>query len=249
MKVLHPFSFKGITMNEGKPTFESKINGFQNDYVCEKCGHTQKVNIIPYINFKDNPEYYGLVKGMNIFKVRCEKCGTERIIQFDTLIVDETAKYFIYLLTDKSLQNNFKHQVKYFVETTLNKNDDYDFNVYKTRLVFSPNDLIEKMTIFEAGLNDEAIEIIKYGLYFKEVIDKSVYDCLYFDGMNNADLDFVAFSSKTTTVNPQRYTVGFAFYNKVIDDISHIKNRNHSYFEVIDQEWVVEKFENKSEKV
>ena len=131
----------------------------------------------------------------------------------------------------------------------MNKNDDYDFNVYKTRLVFSPNDLIEKMTIFEAGLNDEAIEIIKYGLYFKEVIDKSVYDCLYFDGMNNADLDFVAFSSKTTTVKPQRYTVGFAFYNKVIDDISRIKNRSHSYFEVVDQEWVVEKFENKSEKV
>ena len=126
--------------------------------------------------------------------------------------------------------------------------DKYDLSKYKTRLVFAPNDLIEKMNIFELGLNDEAIEIIKYSIYEKNLIDKSIYDCLYFDGMNNADLEFVSFSSKTDSKEPKKFVVQSVFYNKIVDDISNFKNRHRDYFEVIDEEWVQTDFNKTSQQ-
>lgn len=225
---------------------DSTIRGIQTDYVCSKCGHTQKANIFPYINFTDNPEYYALVKGMDIFKVKCEKCGLEKIIQFDTLIVDDVHKYFIYLLSDRSLHNKFKYQITYFIETTLNKENKYNLKECKTRLVFSPNDLVEKMNIFEIGLDDEAIELIKRGIFDKSIVNEDAYDLLYFDGMNNADLEFVAFSSKTSTLPAKKITLESTFYNKVIDDLSNFKHRHREYFEVVDSDWVLSKFKNKN---
>jgi len=222
---------------------ESKINGIVTDYECSKCKHKQKVNIFPCINFNQNPEYYALVKDMSVFKVKCEKCGEEKIIQFDMLLIDETHSYFLYLLTDKSLYNKFKYQITYFIETTLNKDDKYDLSKCKSRLVYSPNDLIEKMNIFEIGLDDEAIEIIKCGIFDKKLVDRAIYDCVYFDGMNEANLEFVAFSSKTSTKEPMKLIVQFQFYNNVVDDLANFKNRHHDYFEVIDEEWVRSKFD------
>lgn len=224
-------------------TIESTIQGFKADYICKKCGNKQQVNVLPYINFKKNPEYYALVKDLSIFKVKCEKCGDMKIIQFDTLLVDEVHKYFLYLLTDRTLYNKFKHQIKYFIETQLNKDDSYDLSTYKTRLVYEPNDLIEKMNIFEVGLDDEVIEIIKCGIFDKKLVNKSIYDKLYFDGMKNADLEFVAISSKTTTKEPTKCVISFEFYNKIVEDIHNFKNRHHTYFEVIDEEWVRSKFD------
>lgn len=228
---------------------ESTLNGFKADYVCDKCKHTQQVNVFPCINFNKNPEYYALVKDMTIFKVKCEQCGVEKVIQFDTLLIDETHKYFLYLLTDKSLYSKFRHQIKYFIETVLNKNDQYDMSEYKTRLVFQPNDLIEKINIFECGLNDEVIEVIKVGFYDKNLINRNIYDCVYFDGiMNNGNLEFVAFSSKTTTKEPMKYVIDHKLYNKILEDLHNFENRHHPYFEVIDEEWVRSKFDKKDGK-
>ncbi len=222
----------------------SVIQGMVANYKCEKCGNEQNVNIFPCIDFSKNPEYYALVKDLSIFKVKCEKCGIEKIIQFDTLLIDEAHKYFIYLLSDRSFYNKFKYKITYFIETELNKEDKYDLDTYKTRIVTSPNDLVEKMSIFEFGLDDEVIELIKCGIYDKNIIDRVVYDCLYFDGMQNADLEFVAFSSKTSSKEPKKLVVQFGFYNKIVDDLSNFKNRHHDRFEIIDEDWIRSKFDN-----
>jgi transcription elongation factor Elf1 len=225
----------------------SVIKGMKADYTCSECGHLQKVNILPYINFTDNPEYYALVMNLDIFKVKCDKCGKEKIIQFDTLIANETHKYFLYLLSDKSLSNKFKYQVTYFVETVLNKDDKYDLSQYKTRLVFTPNELIEKMSLFETGLDDEVIELIKEGMFEKGIVSPTTYDKIYFDGMKNADLEFVAISTKSTTVKPTKYIMNHEFYNKVIDDTAPIRARHRDYFESIDSDWVKAKFNFKTD--
>ena len=220
----------------------SVIRGMKADYRCDACGNSQQVNIFPYINFSENPEYYALVKDLEIFKVKCEKCGSVKIVQFDTLIVDETHKYFIYLLSDRSLYNRFKYQITYFVETTLNKDDKYDLDEYKTRLVFSPNDLLEKMNLFEIGLNDEVIELAKVGLVDRGLVDRKIYDMLYFDSIQNANLEFVAFSSKSSTVKPLKFSINYEFYNRVLDDVQRFKTRDSQYFAIVDEDSMRSKF-------
>ena len=48
-----------------------------------------------------------------------------------------------------------------FVNVVLKKDQIKDWDQIKTRLVLDLNELIEKIQIFEIGLNDKAIEIIK----------------------------------------------------------------------------------------
>ena len=94
----------------------SKINGIQEEFVCEKCGHKQIINIFPYINFKENPEYYSKVKELSIFNVICNQCHQQSSIQYNFLLLDESHKYFLYLLPNKDDYECFKHQIDYFMK-------------------------------------------------------------------------------------------------------------------------------------
>ncbi len=218
-------------------TIESRINGVQTDHVCPKCGHTQSVNLFPVIDFKKNPEYYALVKDLSIYSVKCEKCGYEELCLFDSLIIDESHGYILYVLSDRGNLNRFRHQIEYFVETVLNKEERFDTGKMKTRVVFAHNDLLEKIAIFEVGLDDEIIEVMKYGIGKQEGFDSDTYDEIYFDGIVNTDLIFVAFSSKSDTIEPKTFKISFEGYNKIVDDLKPLKNRQREYFEAIDQQW------------
>lgn len=223
------------------PDLESVIKGFKADYTCKSCGQKKTVNLLPYINFSENPEYYALAKDLSIFKVKCDKCGQEEIIKFDSLFVDDEHKYFLYFLSDPGSYSKFRYQITYFIETSLNKDGKFDLEDYKTRVVFSLNDLVEKMAIFEVGLNDIAIELIKFMLYKKNILDKAVYDSLYFDGMNKANLEFAAFSTKSSTVKPERYVIEGEFYNKVVDDVIKLEKAakdSKELFRLIDSSWI-----------
>jgi hypothetical protein len=219
----------------------SKINGIKANFKCEKCGNIQDVNIFPYINFNENPEYYALVKELDVFKITCDKCNTNAIVKYDALYLNEKEKYFIYLLTDKDLVQKFRHQITYFIETVLNKDEKYNFDEFKTRLVFNTNQLVEKLAIFEIGLNDKVIEIIKYGFYENNLIDTTRFDSVYFDGIKETKLEFVLFSSENKEDIDKIY-IDIEFYNQVIDKISKLNDENF-IFPNIDEEWVKTKIE------
>ena len=223
------------------PDIESVIKGFKGDYVCSSCGEKKTVNLLPYVNFTDNPEYYALVKDLSIFKVKCDKCGKEEVIKFDSLFVDDAHKYFLYFLSDPSAYSKFRYQITYFIETSLNRDGKFDLGDYKTRVVFDLNDLVEKMAIFEVGLDDISVELIKFMMYKKKVLDQAVYDKLYFDGMNKMNLEFAAFSSKSSTVKPEKYVIDGNFYNKVVDDVKKISDSlkdSKEPFRLIDSSWI-----------
>jgi hypothetical protein len=219
----------------------SKINGIKANFKCEKCGNIQDVNIFPYINFNENPEYYALVKELDVFKITCDNCNTDAIVKYDALYLNEKEKYFIYLLTDKDLVQKFRHQITYFIETVLNKDEKYNFDEFKTRLVFNTNQLVEKLAIFEIGLNDKVIEIIKYGFYENNLIDTTRFDSVYFDGIKETKLEFVLFSSENKEDVDKIY-IDIEFYNQVIDKISKLNDENF-IFPNIDEEWVKTKIE------
>lgn len=225
-------------MEEDFNDIKSVINGFKSTYTCSECGNTQSTNLLPYINFSKNPEYYALVKDLSIFKVKCEKCGYETFIKFDTLIIDETHKYFLFFLSDKDALNKIKYQITYFIETSLNKDSKYDLKDYKTRIVLNLNDIIEKMNIFEIGLNDEIIELIKSAIYEKKIVDENIYDSIFFDGMEKTNLIFIAFNSRTSSNKIQKVLIDFNFYNRINDKMKNINARHKEYFEVIDRNWV-----------
>ena len=211
----------------------SKINGFELDYTCSKCHSTFKIPIFPYINFSENPEYYAKVKNLDIFKVKCEKCGNEEYVKYDCLIVDPVHKYFVYLFNNKNV-DSFRKSVDYFVNVVLKKDQINDWDQIKTRLVLDLNELIEKIQIFEIGLNDKAIEIIKRGLIERKLSNSNT---LLFDGIQNTNLEFIKVSDK-----PEKITVTIEFYNRIIESVNKMKDENIN-FELVNQDWVLKRIE------
>lgn len=213
----------------------STINGYKIFYTCEKCKNEFEVPIFPYINFEDNPEYYALVKDLDIFKVKCSNCGNQEYIKFDTLIVDPMHKYLLYLFCNEGKIESFRKNIDYFVNTVLSEAEIKDFDAAETRLVLDLNSLVEKMTIFELGLNDKAIEFIKKGLFEKKIV-KDEKTKLLFDGINQTNLEFISFlNDKVDKVN-----VSIAFYNKIIESIKNLSTEKIN-FDLIDQNWVKSK--------
>ena len=175
----------------------SKINGFKLDYTCSKCQSVFEIPIFPYINFSENPEYYAKVKNLDIFKVKCKKCLNEEYVKYDCLIVDPLHNYFLYLFNNKNI-SAFRKSIDYFVDVILKKDQIKNWNELKTRLVLDLNELIEKIQIFEIGLNDKAIEIIKRGLIEKHLSNEN----LLFDGISETNLEFIKVSDK-----PEKITI------------------------------------------
>lgn len=213
----------------------SSINGFKVNYTCEKCSNEQEIPIFPYINFSESPEYYALVKNLDIFKCKCEKCSFENFIKFDSLIVDPIHNYFLYLFCDHKNINLFRKNVDYFVNTVLKGPELEDWNNSKTRLVLTLNDLVEKMTIFELGLNDKTIEFIKRGLIEKKLV-KDINSEILFDGIYQTNLEFVSIGEKES----EKINVSINFYNDIIEKVKQI-DKNEQNFELIDQNWVKSK--------
>ena len=217
----------------------SKINGLQEEFVCENCGHKQIVNIFPYINFKENPEYYSKVKDLEIFSINCNQCHKQSMIQYNILILDEIHKYFLYLLPNKDDYKHFQHQIDYFMKMNFNEVEYPDYKEYKTRIVFDLNDLIEKMSIFELSLNDKAIEILKNAIRDSGVITDKTYD-LYFDRIDNTDMVFIYLVKLTNQVKDTKISIGL--YNEIIEKVN--KESEEKQFEIINSEWAKNFVEN-----
>lgn len=225
---------------QDKEMIETTIKGFVGSKKCDKCGHEMNVNILPYINFTVNPEYFEPTKELFIFKAECPKCGNMNHYTFDTMLVDEKNKWILYLLNDTANIDKFKYQIRYFMETEINKEGNKDLDSYTTRLVFTQQDLVEKMVIFEKGLNDKVIEIMKSSLYSQNIFDRSKYDKVLFDAVNVEDesLMFVGINTKTSTVEPKVVGIKYSFYNSVIDKLGGISSlKEKDMFDVIDLAW------------
>lgn len=217
---------------------DSIIRGEKSEYTCPSCGHKQEVNLFPLIDFSKNPEYYALVKDLSIYSVKCDGCGKEQLIKFDSLIVDHEHGYILYMLSNEDDIKRFRHQITYFVETILNKDEKFDIGTIKTRVVTSYNELLEKMAIFEIGLDDEAMEVLKATFEQIDGFDSVKYDEIRFDGIDGTNLLFVLMNSRSNEITPKALKIDIGAYNKIIDDTKAIRSRKREYFEKIDRNWV-----------
>ena len=88
-------------------------------------------------------------------KRKCPKCNEIYSINYNLLYHDPINKFMIYRFVERNEKkiNAFLEDCTYFNDNILNN--------YNLRIVYSENELIEKINIFKENLNDIYIEIIK----------------------------------------------------------------------------------------
>ena len=123
---------------------------------CSKCGAENEALIWDSINTGINPEQKQNVINGSLFINTCPECGEKDRHNYTTLYHDMQNKVMIYYACCEEdfniVKNNLKQLESDFADS---------LKGYRIRLVVSQNALMEKALIFEKGLDDRAIEVIK----------------------------------------------------------------------------------------
>lgn len=119
---------------------------------CRQCGASTKITVYPSINVFENPELKEKVMDGSAFVWTCPQCGCPNLIKYSTLYHDPQAKLMIWLsdgdkTQEEALQNTFRQTE--------------ELKAYTARFVDDIGSLMEKVKIFDAGLDDCIIEMCK----------------------------------------------------------------------------------------
>ena len=141
---------------------------------CNKCGRAFEVEAVASINTERDPELKERLLSGELFLCECPGCGTRVLASFPLLYHDPAEKVMVWL-SDGSAETEARMQAAVVSE---------DFAGYTGRIVDTPGQMIEKVKIFDAGLDDIALEMAKF--VTRQELGKDA-DLLFFslDGADN----------------------------------------------------------------
>lgn len=204
---------------------------------CSNCGNTHTITTFSSINAASQPELKAKVRDGSIFLWECPHCGRRNLLTYKTLYHDPDQKIMIWLTCgDEALQAQ--------VEESWGKIDG--LGDYTLRFVDDAGSLIEKVKIFDAGLDDIAVEMCKYvtkmefceNLQDKEAAAKVKDAPFKLLDVNGADNEMIF--SYPADGQMQMVSVGFNVY----EDSAAILSRNPAVrekakgFVKIDETWL-----------
>lgn len=144
----------------------------------------------PVIDMQQSPDLKERILDGSLFSYTCRFCGYTTLVAYDCLYVDEAAHLLI-------------HLVEHGDDGTAGKEENR-YSGSQLRRVRDPNELMEKILIFDAGLDDRAVELQKHLLIdqiHQEKSDLQIH-ALYFspedDGYQFAVLSDQGFEGSIT---------------------------------------------------
>lgn len=164
---LNPIVIKKGFYKRDKKDPESKfatvVDYFETN--CPFCGVEKSVAIWRLFNgFSDAPLKRLLFEG-RLFRSRCLKCHKVRTVHYDMVYFDIEPKPVLLFLDDP--KSSFEYQINRVPKEYF---DDLS-NEFTCRKVERPIELIEKIQIFEDGLDDIEVELAKHYLSVDEGVD------------------------------------------------------------------------------
>ncbi len=143
---------------EKKRTMSTQMD---KDVGCPRCGAAVRTRMWPGICAQDSPELRARLLGETLFDWKCPECGCTAQLVYPCLYHDRERKFMVYLAPNGSGRE--------FRPVDVGEKFPQLAGV-KKRMVATPAEMKEKILIFEAGLDDYAVELVKYAL--AGVLDK-----------------------------------------------------------------------------
>ena len=120
---------------------------------CTHCGARNSVTTYDIINVNENPGLKSRVLDGSLFGWECPHCGARNLLRCQTLYHDPAERLMVWL-TGGSEELESKARKAY--------GGLEEMKGYTARFVDDPGSLIEKVKIFDAGLDDVVMEMAKY---------------------------------------------------------------------------------------
>ena len=122
---------------------------------CSSCGEANSFERYDRIDVSKTPQFRTSLIDWELFKYTCNHCGHQLIIDYPTLYVDEDNKAIIQYLPSNCSDVGSVPSIKKLAE-------EFDVSKYKCRVVTNLEAFVEKVQIFGEGMDDKAIEFMKY---------------------------------------------------------------------------------------
>ncbi len=137
---------------------------------CPSCQKDGEFKRFETINITETPSLRQEIMNRNIFTYICPHCGEKIVVSYDCVYLDTENKHCIALITS---------DVSELVESISAKD-------YTVRIVHSVNSFIEKIALFEDGIDDRVCELCK--LFLEESYEEQ----------NNAELLAAYYTGRDT---------------------------------------------------
>lgn len=198
---------------------------------CSHCHQPTEIDVRQSINVALDPELKNRVKDGSLFVWECPYCGHRNLALYQTLYHDPDSKLMVWLLSGQAQP---PEQVAEAVK---------QLEGYTLRIVREVGDLIEKVNLHDAGLDDTVLEMCKW-VTRRELAEKNsaAMDArLRFLRLEGADNDLVM----AFPLNGQMQVVNIGF--NVYEDARGILQRNPSVkpaegFAEINADWIEQFF-------
>ena len=153
---------------------------------CLKCGSMQQVKTYESINTSKDPSLKEKVLDGSLFTWTCPHCGTVNLVTAPTLYHDPEGKLMVWLMPKGALSAEQAAAVEKSMDAVSGSlRNDPAMDGYTLRRVDSVGDLIEKVNIHEAGLDDVAIEMCKYVTRIEMSLSEAAFKFYRLEGPDN----------------------------------------------------------------
>ncbi|MEN6390726.1 MAG: CpXC domain-containing protein [Syntrophomonas sp.] len=150
------------------------------DAVCPNCGFHQEVQYWGSINSDLNPELKARLMEGELNSYTCQQCSELIQLGVATLYHDMTRGFMIYLLHDQEQHHQAQKDLAGFIAMLPN---------YRFRFVDQEIHLIEKIRIFEDGLDDRIVELIKMLILNQALEAGQPPDLVLYRGLSESEGD------------------------------------------------------------
>lgn len=186
------------------------VNNIQH-VTCPNCGKEREFTLWSQIDAKENPELREALFKNELFSFTCPHCGEEAIISYPFLYQDGDS-FRIFFTNDHKVRKDL-------LESDIT-----------TRIVTSRNRLCEKIVIFEAGLDDRVIELLKvlYSHQLQQENPNAVFDSIYYFTGQNGEYSF-------NFMNEEQPFARINFTRETYENIANVyanllsENKNEDY--------------------
>lgn len=208
---------------------------------CPKCGRESDFKVWSSINTVIDPDMKEKVRNLEAFRFVCPHCGADANVNYGFLYHQMEDHIMIYYVTD---EESFKTACEMLSSDYGLDGKAADLGIramkgYTNRVVTEQSELLEKITIFDAGLDDRVVEIMKviFHVQMQQEHSGTDVDRLYFyqDENGRFGIQFVKEGKVVATAGFER-----KLYEQVAEDFGS-KIRQSGLSEIsVNSDWALE---------
>lgn len=200
---------------------------------CPNCGQMSEITVWQSITAEDNDLKEDLLKGkINIFQ--CPSCSSAALMPTPLLYTDSAKKLMITFIPCND--ESEKYRLFDSVKTTSKESGELaGLDEYNLRFVSSYNELLEKLLVFENGMHDKVIELLKLLVLMQDTENMPHRVCM-FGKSENDEIEFMVQDKKENRLYTSR--VPMSTYETVKEQLrqSGVKYKSFDW-EMVDAEY------------